>query len=160
MNRLILLSTLVFICLSCSTNKRQVNKEYILMGDVCEKYIKDTDYFMFIHEHNIPIYFLVDNLTNKNVIRNNSRNPQKLEDGVYHFYIPDLRYSYDHILIKYNGKIKIFENVYCDNTIPNVKEYIYQKKIGNKTIIDINLVQYRDSAKYIKTDNYTSFNCE
>lgn len=149
---------LIFIYGYISFNQEQ-NKDYKIMEATVQKYIRDTEYYKYIKNNNRNVFFLIDNISKDSILRISSKDWKKeLDDGVYHFYIPDIRYSYDHILIKENKTCKIFEAINCNGNINKLKRYIKNHYVTREMIIK-NVDNIRITGKYLKVDPQSSFNC-
>ncbi|MFZ4929903.1 hypothetical protein [Chryseobacterium sp. Mn2064] len=164
MNKLTCIFLFMIICCKAQTNTN--SNDYQNMRDVIDKYILGTVYYETLKENGIRSKFYITNFSSNKMetIESNSLKKQLLlNDGVYIFYIKDIRYAYTHIYIKDNGKVKIFESINCpaDNLkIRQAVTYIENNlENENKENIIDNISNYSKHIKYFKIDPQSKFNC-
>ncbi|AZA77002.1 hypothetical protein EG347_05500 [Chryseobacterium sp. G0186] len=161
MNKFICL--FLFIVVNCKAQIKNDN-DYQNMRGVINENIKNTIYYEVLKENNIQARFYITNLFSdaKETIKSDSlENGLLLNDGVYAFYIKDIRYSFIHIYIKSNGKIKIFESINCPNDNLKMNQAIAYIKdnFENKGNIVDNISNYSNYIQYYKVDPQSKLNC-
>ncbi|KMQ61339.1 hypothetical protein ACM46_14985 [Chryseobacterium angstadtii] len=162
MNKLICL--FLFIVVNCRAQIKSDN-DYQNMSDVIDENIKKTVYYEILKENNIQTKFYITNLSSdeKETIKSKSlKNGLLLKDGFYAFYIKDIRYSFTHIYVKSNGKIKIFQSINCPPDNIKIKEAITYIKdnFGNKGSLVDDISNYSKYIQYSKIDPQSKFNCQ
>lgn len=162
MNKFICLFLLIIV--NCKAQIKNDN-DYQNMRDVINENIKNTVYYEVLKENNIQAKFYIMDLSSdvKETIKSDSlKNRPLLNDGVYAFYIKDIRYSFIHIYLKSKGKIKIFESVNCPPNNLKIKQAITYIKdnFGYKENLVESVSNYSKYIQYYKIDPQSKFNCE
>ncbi len=162
MNKFICLFLIIVV--NCKAQIKNDN-DYQNMRDVINENIKNTIYSEVLKENNIQAKFYITNLSSdaKETIKSDSlKNEPLLNDGVYAFYIKDIRYSFIHIYVKSTGKIKIFESVNCPPNNPKIKQAITYIKgnFVNKESLFEGVSNYSKYVQYYKIDPQSKFNCQ
>lgn len=162
MNKLICI--LLFIVVSCRVQIKD-DTDYQNMKEVIDKNIMNTGYYEVFKENNIQAKFYITDLSSDGheTLKSDSlKRNLLLKDGVYAFYIKNISYSFTHIYVKYNGKIKIFESINCppgDQKIKQVITYVKANFENNKETIINNAFNYSKYIQYLKIDPQSKLNC-
>lgn len=161
MNKFVIM--FLFFTLICKS-QISINSDYVNMKNTINSYIKNTTYFKILSDHKLDPKFYITNLSSnlKETIKSDSlKKMVLLKDGVYAFYIKDVRYSFTHFYVKDKGNVKVFESINCPNDnfkINQVINYIKNKIRNNDDLID-NIYNYSKYVKYQKVDPQSKLNC-
>ncbi len=162
MNKLVYLFFIMLI--GCRAQVTMINDDYQNMKQIIDNSIKNTSYYEILQANKIQPKFYITNLSSdiKETLSSDSlKEAILLKDGVYAFYIKDIRYSFTHIYIKYKGNVKIFESINCpsdDLKINQVVNYLKNKFLNNENIVD-NIYNYSKYIQYLKIDPQSKLNC-
>lgn len=160
MNKLMCL--FLFIIVSCRAQTN--NNDYQNMKEIIDENIKNTIYSEVFKKNGIQTQFYITNLSSdtKETIKSNSLKENKfLQDGVYVFYVKDIRYSFTHIYVKHKGKIKIFESINCPNDNLKINQAIayIRDNFKNEESVVNNILSYSKYINYLKVDPQSKLNC-
>lgn len=162
MNKLICILFLIIV--GCRNQAITKKNDYQSMKQVIESYVKNTSYYEILQENHVQPKFYITNLSSDAMETINSDSLKEnmlLKDGVYAFYIKDIRYSFTHIYIKHKGNVKIFESINCPSDNIKFKEaitYVENEFLNNQRIVD-NIYNYSKYIQYFKIDPQSKLNC-
>ncbi len=108
----------------------------------------------YVHENNPVNFFVFDLIDTTNNSENDRGFIEFKDPGIYHFSPTRYRYSYSHIAILHNGKLKIFSYLNCDEngeTVEKVLTYIERYLSLEKEALD-RIRRYRSYGHYVLRD--------
>lgn len=162
MNKLICIFFLIIV--GCKAQVITKINDYQNMKQVIDSYVKNTSYYEILQENHISPKFYITNLSSdakKTIDSNSLKETMLLKDGVYAFYIKDIRYSFTHIYIKYKGDVKVFESINCPSNNLKINQaisYVKTRSLNNQSIVD-NIYNYSKYIQYLKIDSQSKLNC-